>query len=131
MKSTIYASAIALLLPIALFAASTDVTLYNDVEIALGNITFTVSSGKTSTMDSISVDTDSFTLTMSTDTYVRVVSTSKRTLTFSTQGTVEVTAGCSSSESSYIITNPISGTSQTITATLSGSTCTSSTAGGG
>ena len=117
------------LLPFSTLAVQ-DVTLTTDLIINAGGINITLAGNIDS--DGLTVNADDFTLTLSNNSSVTLISTDKRTMTFSQPaGANQLTTSfvCSSSDSRYTILNPTAGaTGLQITVTPTLTTC---AAGGG
>jgi hypothetical protein len=118
--------------PLVSFAARDDVSLDNGTLLTVDGLSFTVTGSAGALLDSISVGTNSLTLTMSPDTRFQITSTDRRTITATGLATVEETNTCSSSESVYIYKNPAAAPSAaTVTLTINSGTCGSSGSSGG
>lgn len=122
---------LSLLFPISAFALQ-DVSLGSSTIIGVGGINLTISGS--SLPDSIVVDTNSFTVTLSNNASLTIVSADKRTMTFSQpagSSQLTTTLTCNTSDSTYLISNPTAGaTGLQITVTPTTSTCSSASAGG-
>ena len=122
---------ISLMLPMSAFAVQ-DVSLGSGLIISAGGENITVSG--TSNPDQLVVNSGSFTLTISNNTSVTLVDTSKSTMTFSQPaGANQLTTAltCNSGNSTYVIGNPTAGaTGLQITVTPTGTSCGASSGGG-
>ncbi|HEY4497207.1 MAG TPA: peptidoglycan-binding domain-containing protein, partial [Candidatus Paceibacterota bacterium] len=116
-----------LLLPALAFAVN-DVTLQTDTIINAGGINMVVT-GSNATIDSITVDSASFSAQLSANATLKISSADRRALTVGLAGSVTSSEECNSTESIYTILNPSSGSQVSITVTPTSNTCTS--AGGG
>ncbi len=118
--------------PLVSFAARDDVSLESGVLLTVGGLSFTVRGSTGALLDSISVDSNSLTLTMSPDTRFQISSADRRTITPTALATIKVTHTCSSSESVYLYENPSYAPSGgSITLTIDSGTCNSTGSSGG
>ncbi|MBI5139987.1 MAG: hypothetical protein HZA94_00880 [Candidatus Vogelbacteria bacterium] len=132
-KTILVASALTLLGPLQALALN-DVTLESggDAIINVAGINLTLSPA--SVTDSVQVDSSSFTVTISNNGSMTIVSTDRRTMTFSQPDgqspLLTTTLVCTTADSTYTIGNPTAGaTNLQITVTPTTNTC--STSGGG
>ena len=104
--------------------AINDVTLGTSAVISVSSINLNVS-GTQSVVDSLTVNADDFTVTMSGGASLKVSSADRRNLTITTAGSVSASqTSCTSSESVHTITNPTEGVQATTTVSVvAGSTC--------
>lgn len=132
-KKYLLSLAISVALPLLALAAFNDVQIASDVDtvISLNGVSLIVSSGKTAVVESIEVSDSSFSVVMPVNSYLRVTLASRRVLSVTNNGTVDVTATCSDSQSAYKLENPATGSSQTVTVDLTSNTCNVSGGGGG
>src|SRR3989338_7423971 len=110
------------------FAAYTDVELTTSAEISISSVTLTVS-GSSAFGEQLDVDSESFTLIMPANSYVKVASTDKRTIAATELGSITRKFTCGSSESTLEVSNPATGVSVTPTFTVSSSACTGGSGG--
>ena len=108
MKRIFFLAGLLTFAPVLAFAAFNDVSLTTDAVISVGGISLTVS-GTSDVVESITVDTSSFSFTLSTggDSSLKVVSSDRRVLS--------TNAG-----TQYITTNECSGSASTLGHTFSG-----------
>ena len=116
--------------PLAVYAAYSDVILgASNTIINVGGIDLTLS-GTGATVDSITVDSGSFSVTLSANAGIQVTSSDRRRFSVSSGGGSESQSfTCSSSNSVLAISNPSSGVQVTMTVTPLSDFC--SVAGGG
>src|SRR3989344_186707 len=132
MKKILKALALTLLIPGLALAAFNDVTLTTDVVLTSNSISLAVY-GSSATLESITVDSGSFNVTLASGSSIEVRSADRKVIEASPAGFI-TTNVCSSSESRIKLEN--SGSTATITITPSSTTCvgsahTSSVSGGG
>ena|SRR3989344_1715108 len=108
MKRIFFLAGLLIFAPVLAFATFNDVSLTTDAVISVGGISLTVS-GSSDVVESITVDTSSFSFTLSTggDSSLKVVSSDRRVLS--------TNAG-----TQYITTNECSGSASTLGHTFSG-----------
>ncbi|HEY4521867.1 MAG TPA: peptidoglycan-binding domain-containing protein [Candidatus Paceibacterota bacterium] len=109
-------------------AAYNDVELTTSAEISISSVTLTVS-GSSAFGEQLDVDSESFTLIMPANSYVKVASTDKRTIAATELGSITRKFTCGSSESTLEVSNPATGVSVTPTFTVSSSACTGGSGG--
>lgn len=117
-----------LLAPIAALAALGDFTLGASAKITIGGITLDVVGV---TADMIVVDSSSFDVGMSPGASIEVSSTDRRRLDVTEPGSITAGLNCSTSASTYTITNPSNNIFATTTVTMTSDTCAASGGGGG
>jgi hypothetical protein len=116
-----------LLAPFVVFAAATDVTMSDSSKINVGGIDLVVSG--TANFDSIAVDSDSFSLSMSGGSQLVVTSSDRRNFTVSPADYLK-SISCGPSEAVVTIKNDISTTAVTVTVTPLTTLCISGGGGG-
>ncbi|MEK7164444.1 MAG: hypothetical protein AAB779_00695, partial [Patescibacteria group bacterium] len=101
MMTKIYFIILSLLaLPMMVMAANNDANLSSGTIISVGGINLTVS-GNGGSMETISVDGSTITVTMPASSYLQLTSSGRLVLTVANADAVEVSSTCSSSESVY------------------------------
>ena len=125
--------------PLLSFAAFDDVSLTTSTILSVGGYSLAVS-GSTATIQSITVDSSSFTTSIALNSSLAITSADRKTLGYSVSGSgVVVVLSCTDTSSGLTITYPPGGGSlATVTVTPSSSTCvaassssSSNTGGGG
>jgi hypothetical protein len=124
----------ALLAPYLAFAAYDDVTL-SDTTLSIGDITLTVGASE-ATIESITVNGSSFTVTLQPQSTITVHSVDKKVMTVDGSSVFIQSSGCNSSESFLKISTVNDPRQVTLTVTPSSSTCSgnvdnSASSGGG
>lgn len=117
-------------LPMFAFAAYNDVTLgSSDTLLTVGGVSITVAA-PSAVLESIEVGSGTFTVVMPGNSFLRVTSSDRRTL--STPGTsITVTSSCTDSLSTYTFDSPAHLSAQTLTITVDAGTCTTGGTSGG
>src|SRR3989344_1132938 len=118
--------------PAVSFAAYNDVTLGStDTILSVGGVSLTVAA-PSAVLESIEVGSGSFTVTMPGNSFIRVTSTDRRTLSSPNSNSVTVTSSCTDALSTYTYDSPSHLSSQTFEITVDSGTCTTGgTLGGG
>ena len=111
MKKYLLIIATLVALPLASFAAYDDVQIASNETaiISLNGVDLVVSSGTSAVFESIEVNNGSFTVTMPVSSYLRLTLSSRKTVSVSNKGTVELTEACSDCESSFKLESPTEG----------------------
>jgi len=115
-------------MPFVAGAAYNDVTLTTDVVLSVGGYSLNVS-GSSATIESITVDTSSFTFTLLPSSYLRLTSSDRLSFIGVSGSSAEFSTDrtCTDSESITIF-QPVSGAANSITVTPNANTCTTPTA---
>lgn len=137
MKKYIYLTLILfatfLIAPIGLNAAYNDVTLTTDAVLSVNGISLSVS-GSSAVVESITVNSTSFSVTLQTDSTFTVTSSARATFSVSSPKTIQSSTSCTSSASSLTLSG---GNDVAVSVTPTSTTCdtntsiTSSSGGGG
>ncbi|OHA44104.1 MAG: hypothetical protein A3G03_01520 [Candidatus Taylorbacteria bacterium RIFCSPLOWO2_12_FULL_44_15c] len=115
-------AAVLLLSTSVVFAAYDDVSLSTGSEISVSGGTLTGAGG--ATLESLTVDTSTFTVVMPANSSFTFASADKKTITVTgSLGSVTVTSNCGSSSSTYTFTNPSSGSTLNLTIEVGSATC--------
>ncbi len=117
--------------PAVSYAEYNDVTLgVSDTILSVGGVSLTVSA-TSAVLESLSVDANTFTVTMARNSFLRVTSTDRRTLSADATS-ITKTSSCTDSlaTNTFDAGGGVSG-SQTLTITVDSGTCTTGSSGGG
>lgn len=109
-----------LLAPVLLFAAYNDVTLTTDTIISVNGITLNVS-GSSAVVESITVNSTNFTVTLQPSSTFTVTSSGRNRLLVDAPGAISISRPCTSTESSLTLSGASSGV--TVTVSPSSSAC--------
>ena len=113
--------------PMLTLAAATDVTLTTDTVISVAGINLNVSTSDAS-FESMTVNSDNFSVTMPAGSRLTVSSSDKRILDVPEAGSLQRSSQCTSSANIYTMTNPANAATVTFTVGVNSGTC---SAGGG
>lgn len=122
MKKTLIATALALLLPTLAFAAYNDVSLDTTVVLSVNGASLTIF-GTSAALQSIVVDSTSFTLTMPTNSHIKINSSTRKIMTHTANASYVTSNSCTSDGSLLGFATP-SGDAASIVVTVSTSACT-------
>ncbi|GEM_PF-2603982 len=128
MKAHLLTLFLVLLLPTSVFAAVADVDLETGVQLSVSGYILTIS-GRSSLPDSITVNSDNFTVTTTGGVFLQVTSADRRKFTVSPDQYID-SSSCDSTQSIIAIRVPNSNTSS-VTVTVTPSTTDTCTTGGG
>ena len=109
-------------LPFAAFAVGEVILSADSVILQMNSKNWTVTSSS-ATLDSISVDSSSFTVTMSANQTLKLTSSDRLTLSMPETGSITIGSSCGTSESTHTITNPVGGATVTFTVTPGTTAC--------
>lgn len=119
----IFSLTLLLVLPAVVLAAYDDVSL-TGVDLTVGSFALQVSGG-TAQINSITVDSSSFSVTLNPGSSIRIVSTDKYTLSHNAAVQYVNSSTCEADQSTLVFSDPVgdSASSVTITVTPSSTTC--------
>ncbi len=120
-----------LLAPVSVALAVGDVTLSTtETVLSVNGYSWTVT-GSDAVLDSIAVNGTDFSLTMSQNQEIKLVSTDRIKLSMTQIGSIQITSTCNSSQSTYTFTNPNGGVTVTFTVSQDATACATGGASGG
>ncbi len=117
--------------PFVSYAAYNDVTLQEGTaELSVGGVTLTLTTPG-ALLTSITVNTDSFEVTMDAQSYLKIQSADRRNITVTDYAPVKLTSSCTDSSSTNYFESPASAQTKTFTVTVANTTCTTGGTSGG
>jgi len=122
-KSLLVALMILLVSPLTSFAVYNDVTLTTDTVITIGGVSLNVS-GSSASVESITVNTNTFSVDLLSGSSIKVTSADKKEMTTDTSSTYVSTNTCNDSESTLGLSS--SAGTVTVIVSLTGRTCSAS-----
>ena len=122
-------TALVALVPWVSYAAYNDAHLSGGITLTVGGINLVVQ-GDGADMESITVSSGTFSVTMPEGSYLRVTSADRRVLTPSNIGSIQVASTCTSSQNQYTYQSPSGAPTSVMTVAVDSSTCSTSSGSG-